>query len=230
MKKLTLLAISFLISTSAVYADVAPPPTVTPAEALKELKEGNARYVSGHSAHPRIDAERRQMTADYGQTPEAAVLGCADSRVPPEIVFDQKFANVFVVRVAGNVCGISELASMEYAVVVVKVPLIVVLGHTKCGAVEAAVDNKELPGSLPQLVRMIRPSVEKAEKEGGSDDLVLRATKENIRHTMSMLTSMSPVIKEAVDTKKVKIVGAIRDIRDGHIDFFAEDATPAAAK
>jgi len=196
---------------------------MSPDAALKQLQDGNARYVHGTTTHPRIDAIRRRMTAEQGQTPIAAVLGCADSRVPPEIVFDQGFADLFVVRVAGNVCGVPELASIEYGVLVLKVPLIVVLGHTKCGAVEAAISKKELPGSLPELMSMIRPSVDKAEKEtNASEDMMFRTTKANVFHSMSTLMELSPIIREAVESKKLKIVGAIREIRDGHIDFLGE--------
>lgn len=193
---------------------------LTPDQALAELKAGNARYMGGKSAHPRIDVDRRRATADNGQEPIAAILGCADSRVPPEIVFDQPFANLFVVRVAGNVCGIPELASIEYGVAALHTPLIVVLGHTKCGAVQAAVDKKPLPGSLPELMSMIRPSVDAAEKDkNAGDDLVTRATKQNVLHSMSVLMDLSPIVKNAVKDGKVKLVGAIREIRDGHIEF-----------
>ncbi|MBK9205444.1 MAG: hypothetical protein IPL73_24075 [Candidatus Obscuribacter sp.] len=133
------LGLALLASTCGALADVSPD------AALKSLKAGNARYIDGKSIHPRIDAERRRATALEGQTPIAAVLGCADSRVPPEIVFDQGFADLFVVRVAGNVCAMPELASIEYSVAALKVPLIVVFGHTKCGAVEAAIKINHCP-------------------------------------------------------------------------------------
>lgn len=168
------LGLALLASTCGALADVSPD------AALKSLKAGNARYIDGKSIHPRIDAERRRATALEGQTPIAAVLGCADSRVPPEIVFDQGFADLFVVRVAGNVCAMPELASIEYSVAALKVPLIVVFGHTKRGAVEAAIKNKPLPGSLPDLIKLIRPAVEEAEKEkGAGDNLQTRATERN---------------------------------------------------
>jgi carbonic anhydrase len=205
----------------ALLASISPAfCNVTPDAALSRLKDGNARYVAGKSAHPRIDPERRNATALEGQEPIAAILGCADSRVPPEIMFDQGFAELFVVRVAGNVCAMPELASIEYAVVALHAPLIVVVGHTKCGAVDAAIKNKPLPGSLPKLVEMIRPAVKSAEKDTSSkDDLLLRATKSNVRQTIQAISEGSPVVKEALAAKKVKIVGAIRDIRDGHIDW-----------
>ncbi|MBP6351634.1 MAG: carbonic anhydrase [Candidatus Obscuribacter sp.] len=208
-----LLGLALLASTCSALADVSSD------AALKALKAGNARYIVGKSDHPRIDAERRRATALEGQTPIAAILGCADSRVPPEIVFDQGFADLFVVRVAGNVCAMPELASIEYSVAALKVPLIVVFGHTKCGAVDAAIKNKPLPGSLPDLVKMIRPAVEEAEKEkGAGDDLLTRATERNVVKIIEDLKK-SPVIKAAIDAKQLKIVGAMRHIKDGHVSW-----------
>lgn len=217
MKKQNLLpsfiGLALLASTSTAFADVSPD------AALKALKAGNTRYINGKSNHPRIDADRRRATALEGQTPIAAILGCADSRVPPEIIFDQGFADLFVVRVAGNVCAMPELASIEYSVVALKVPLIVVVGHTKCGAVDAAIKNKPLPGSLPDLVKLIRPAVEEAEKDkGAADDLLARATERNVARSIEDLKK-SPVIKTAIDAKQLKIVGAIRHIKDGHVSW-----------
>jgi len=217
MKKQILLpsfiALALLASTAGALADVSPD------AALTALKAGNARYIKGKSSHPRIDAERRRATALEGQTPIAAILGCADSRVPPEIVFDQGFADLFVVRVAGNVCAMPELASIEYAVAALKVPLIVVFGHTKCGAVDAAIKNKPLPGSLPDLIKMIRPAVEEAEKQKSvGDDLLDRATERNVARIIEDLKK-SPVVKAAIDAKQLKIEGAIRHIEDGHVTW-----------
>ncbi len=192
---------------------------VTPDASIQALKDGNTRYINGKSIHPRIDADRRKMTALEGQTPISAILGCADSRVPPEIIFDQGFADLFVVRVAGNVCAVPEIASIEFAVAVLKVPSIVVIGHTKCGAVDAAIKNGPLPGSLPELVKMIRPAVETCEKDKTSKtDLLTRATEQNVKNTIADL-SKSPVIKAALDSKQLRIEGAIRHIEDGHVSW-----------
>lgn len=210
---LNLLALALIASVPSALSKV------TPDAAIQALKDGNTRYINGKSTHPRIDPERRKATALEGQTPLSAVLGCADSRVPPEIIFDQGFADLFVVRVAGNVCAVPEIASIEYAVAVLKVPSIVVIGHTKCGAVDAAIKNGELPGSLPGLIKMIRPAVEQCEKDKtAKEDLLTRATEQNVRNSIAEL-SKSPVIKAALDSKKVKIVGAIRHIKDGHVSW-----------
>lgn len=187
---------------------------------LAKLKEGNTRYLSGHSSIPRIDNERRETTATKGQKPIATILGCSDSRVPPEIVFDQKFGNLFVIRVAGNVTGTSEIASTEYGVHYLGTPLVVVLGHTACGAVQAAVDKSQLDGKLPKLVELISPAVDKARKDhpkASGSELMEAAVEENVRHQMAELTANSDVLKKAVDTKKVRIVGAVRDILTGRV-------------
>lgn len=214
-----LAGIASILLTGAVAAPSSFAAAVTSDSALQALKDGNARYVSGKSRHPRIDPERRKATALEGQTPIAAILGCADSRVPPEIIFDQGFADLFVVRVAGNVCAMPEVASIEYGVAALKVPLIVVIGHTKCGAVDAAIKNGPLPGSLPDLLKMIRPAVEQCEKDKSATvDLLTRATEQNVRNTIADL-SKSAVIKDALDKKQIKIIGAIRHIKDGHVSW-----------
>mgnify|MGYP003387220541 CR=1 FL=1 len=230
MKKLLpTLCLTLLTALPAAHSQVSPD------AASKALQDGNARYVAGKSTHPRIDPERRKATALEGQTPIAAILGCADSRVPPEIIFDQGFADLFVVRVAGNVAGALETASVEYSVAVLKVPLIVVLGHTKCGAVDAAIKNGKLPGSLPELMKMIRPAVIEAEKEKKtSTDLSTLAMEKNVNLAIATL-EQSPVIKAAMDKKQIKILGAIRHIEDGHVTwlpprFAVPVAAPAAPK
>jgi carbonic anhydrase len=218
MMKLRIVTLIMLVCASLPLKAAA---AVSPDEAITRLKEGNHRYVIGKSAYPRVDPELRRKRAVYGQVPIAAVLGCADARVPPEIVFDQPFGDLFVVRVAGNVSGTLELASLEYAVAVLKVPLIVVLGHTKCGAVQAAVDNKPLPGSLPELISCIRPAVEHVEKvqSDGKKDLLLRATEQNILNQEKAMLDKSEIVRSAVSNGQIKIVGAIREITDGHIDW-----------
>jgi carbonic anhydrase len=187
---------------------------------LEKLKEGNSRYLSGHSSVPRVDIERREKTATEGQKPIATILGCSDARVPPEIVFDQKFGNLFVIRVAGNVTGTSEIASAEYGVHYLGTPVVVVLGHTACGAVKAAVDKTPLDGKLPKLVELIAPAVDKARKENPTateSKLMEAAVEENVRHQMNELMTNSDILKKAVDSKKIKIVGAVRDILTGRV-------------
>ncbi len=210
------LMVSLSVSSQVISAETPP----SPEAALKKLKEGNVRYLSGLSNVPRIDVERREQTATKGQRPIATVLGCSDARVPPEIVFDQKFGNLFVIRVAGNVTGISEVASAEYGVHYLKTPLVVVLGHSACGAVQAAVEKTPLDGKLPKLVELITPAVDAAKKahpgaEGAA--LMEAAVEENVRHQMNELTTKSDLIKSAIASKKITVIGAIRDIKNGKI-------------
>lgn len=194
---------------------------VTPTQAsLQKLKEGNKRYVDGKPTAPRTDVERRERTATEGQKPIATILGCSDARVPPEIIFDQKFGNLFVIRVAGNVTGTSEVASVEYGVGYLGTPIVVVLGHSSCGAVQAAVEKTPLDGKLPKLVELISPAVEKAKSanpKAKGDKLMEAAVDENVRHQIKELTTKSEMLKKAVDSGKIKIVGAVRDIMTGAI-------------
>ncbi|MCC7529953.1 MAG: carbonic anhydrase [Candidatus Melainabacteria bacterium] len=189
---------------------------------LKKLKDGNMRYLSGVSNVPRVDVERRELTATRGQHPIATVLGCSDARVPPEIVFDQKFGNLFVIRVAGNVTGSSEIASAEYGVHYLGAPLVVVLGHSACGAVKAAVDKTPLDGKLPRLVQLITPAVDAAKKAHpglAGAELMEAAVEENVRHQIRELTTKSDVLKKALASKKLMVVGAVRDLKSGRVRF-----------
>lgn len=213
-----------LLSISTASSGQAAQAAKTPAQAYKEVQAGNARYLTGASQHTRIDAERRVETATFGQKPIAAILGCADSRVPPEIVLDQGFADLFVVRVAGNVAGAMELASLEYAVAVLNTPLIVVLGHTKCGAVDSAMNGKPpFPGSIGALMDQIAPAVKHAKSTLGpiKNDAGLRAIDDNVLHSMEEILKSS-VIKPAVASKKLMVVGGVRDLKSGKIRWFGE--------
>lgn len=207
-------ALGLVTSCSSVLA--AP----TPDEALADLKKGNERYLSGKSKHPRFDPERRKRTAREGQEPIASVLSCADARVPVETVFDKGFGDLFIVRVAGNVCEMAELASLEYGTLYLHTPLILVLGHSQCGAVQAAVAGGEsLKGTLPLLMKEIRPAVDEAKKNNPKAEganLENAAIEQNVRHSISEILK-SPGIKKAVDDKKLKIVGAVRDLKTGKV-------------
>ena len=132
---------------------------VTAEEAIRSLTKGNARFAEGKSTHPNADSARRTETAQSGQRPLATVLACANSRSPVEIVFDRGIGDLFVVRVAGNVCGVDEQGSIEYGVEKLGTPLVLVLGHSDCGAVSAAVSGAELHGSIKRLVGKIVPAV-----------------------------------------------------------------------
>ncbi|MCA9805364.1 MAG: carbonic anhydrase [Cyanobacteria bacterium HKST-UBA02] len=219
MKNIILiLSLIFVVGLALAPESMAADPP-TPEQALAELKAGNARYLAGVSKHPRIDPASRLKTAKFGQKPIASVLSCADARVPVELIFDKGFGELFVVRVAGNVCKTAELASLEYGSLYLGTPLIVVLGHSDCGAVKAAISEAELKGSLPLLMDVIRPAVARARKkspDAKKDDFTDKAIEENVRLSIESILK-SPGIKKAVDAKKVLVVGAIRDLKSGKI-------------
>ena len=183
---------------------------------LAELNTGNEHHASKRYEHPHETAARQRELAG-GQHPHAAVLACADSRVPPEIVFDQGLGDLFVIRVAGNVAGDDELASIEYAAEHLDVPLVVVLGHQKCGGVTAAVQGGEAAGHLPVLVKLIRPAVEKTKDMPG--DHVANAVRANVELVVAQLASSQPVLKELVEKGKLRIVGGVYSLDTGRVDW-----------
>ncbi|MCL4501091.1 MAG: carbonic anhydrase [Deltaproteobacteria bacterium] len=191
-------------------------------EALKLLKEGNDRYIDGKASHPRQDAARRALTAGQGQHPFATVLACSDSRVPVETIFDQGLGDLFVVRVAGNVAATDEIGSMEYAVDHLGTPLVLVLGHTQCGAVTAVVEGGKLPGSIGALVAPIKPAVTKAKEENSgaaTDALIAAAIKNNVYQAMEDILQKSPVINAEVKAGKVKLLGAVYELDTGKVQM-----------
>jgi len=193
---------------------------ISPAEALDRLKQGNARYRAGEFNERDYFADRAARAS--AQYPIIAVLACADSRVPPEIVFDKGPGEVFVVRDAGNVVSNYGLASMEFAVAVLNVPLIVVLGHSSCGAIAAALqsakERSKLPGHLPELVKAIQPAVDAAHGKHPSD-LLAATINENVRLGMSNLKTRSDVIGDAVSSGKVGIQGGVYDLATGKVNL-----------
>jgi carbonic anhydrase len=189
--------------------------TLTPDQALAKLMEGNQRFVERKRLNPNQDAARLAEVAT-GQAPFAAILSCADSRVVPEIVFDQGIGDLFVVRVAGNIAITEDIASEEYAVGVLGTPLLMVLGHERCGAVAAALEGGELPGVIESLVFAIRPAVQAS--EGKSGDRLTNAIKSNVSLQVQRLQNSS-VIASAVQDGKLKVVGAYYDLNTGEISL-----------
>ncbi len=191
-------------------------------EALKLLKDGNARYVDGKAGHPHQDAARRALTAGQGQHPFATVLSCSDSRVPLEVIFDQGIGDLFVVRVAGNVAATDEIGSMEYAVDQRGTPLVVVLGHSQCGAVGAVVEGAKLPGSIGPLLDPIKPAATKAKEEnlGAAAAVVIAAAiKNNVYQAMEDILQKSPLIKAQVKAGKLKLLGALYELDTGQVQW-----------
>jgi carbonic anhydrase len=217
-------------------------PVVLPAEAMSRLKEGNGRYTSGNQQHPHESSQERtyMATASYenlgmtaaeaatrrtelktSQHPFAIVLSCSDSRVPPEIVFDQGLGDLFVIRVAGNVIDDQSLGSIEYGVDHLAVRLIVVLGHQRCGAVKAARETiaakTEAPGHIQSLVTAIKPAVEATAK----DDLDA-TIKANVKDVVQALRSSTPILKGEVDSGKIQVIGGYYSLDTGAVTFLDE--------
>lgn len=196
------------------------PNDITPDEALARLVEGNARYVADSGCNGDFSVGRAARAGV--QYPFAGILSCADSRVAPELLFDHGPGELFVMRVAGNFVDISGLASIEYGVAVLGIPLLVVMGHTNCGAVSATIrvveEGTELPGHLPELVGMLKPGVEAALADKPADPLAA-ATRANVVHNVEKLKAAGPIVAEAVAAGKVRAVGAIYDIATGKVEF-----------
>lgn len=192
---------------------------VTPEQALQWLKEGNARFVGKKSERPHLSPERLRETS-AGQHPFATVLSCSDSRVPVEHLFDRGIGDLFVIRVAGNVADTDEIGTAEYGAGHLGTPVILVLGHTKCGAVTAVVNGDKVGGSIPKLVDNIIPAVERAKAaklEG--DALILSAIKENVRQSMDDMVKNSQELAHLVHAGKVKVVGAVYHLEDGSVEW-----------
>jgi carbonic anhydrase len=216
-----LAAASLLASRRAFAAD--PPPAGAPNaiggdEALRRLMAGNARYAANKIDLHDFDANR--VARSKAQYPIAAILGCADSRVGPEFIFDQPPGGIFVVRVAGNVLTEAGTASLEYATQVLGVPLILVLGHSGCGAVAAALKSTEdgttLPGHLPDLISLLAPAVA-ATKSVPKADRLDAAIAENVRLTAQKTANTPPLLASSVAAGKVKVAGGVYDIATGKV-------------
>jgi len=201
---------AIVLVSAAVAAQQAPSADAV----VSELNSGNAHHVSKRYAHPHLTAARQRELAS-GQHPHAAVLSCADSRVAPEIVFDQGLGDLFDVRVAGNIAGDAELASLEYAAEHLHVPLIVVMGHQKCGAVSAAVEGGEAPGHLPILIAAIKPAVEKAATLPG--DRVDTAVRINVENVVRQLRDGTPVLTGLCSTGRLRVIGAVYSLDTGKV-------------
>ncbi|MEI6322554.1 MAG: carbonic anhydrase [bacterium] len=196
------------------------PRRATPDAALAAMKAGNARFLDGDAKHHSDALQRVEATAK-SQYPFATVIGCADSRTPPEVIFDAGIGDLFVCRVAGVASSVNDEASLEYGSAVLGVPVIVVLGHTGCGAIKAAIANKPLPGSLPHLVAQIRPAVKRAERTQPHADgsaLLDAATREQVNGEIRRLES-SPVLGKLLHEGKLKIVGAIYHVGTGRVTW-----------
>jgi carbonic anhydrase len=217
------LAAGLSMPSIAFAAKTPPKPknVLTPDAALARLKEGNTRYVAGVAKRHDFKSEREALTRD--QNPYAAILGCADSRVSPEYAFDAGRADLFVCRVAGNFANDDVIASLEYAVAVLNTPLLMVLGHQSCGAIDATIksikDGTTLPGHLPSLVAALSPAVKATLNQPG--DTLANATRQNVSFNVEKLKTATPILEKAIADKKIKIVGAIYRLDTGRVDLIA---------
>jgi carbonic anhydrase len=210
-----------LLSRTAGAKEVKRPPkpqnVMSPDASLERLLKGNTRYVDGVSRRHDFKHEREALAG--GQNPFAAVLSCADSRIAPEYAFDSGRGDLFVCRVAGNFANAESIASLEYGVAVLGVPLILVLGHDSCGAVEAAIkslkDNTTLPGRMPSLVEGVAPAVKAVLQQGG--DTLGLAIRQNVVDTVAKLSSATPILSAAVEQRKLRVVGGVYGLRDGKV-------------
>lgn len=202
---------------------------VTWKDAYQNLIDGNKRFTSGlRSVAAMATTDKLPELASKGQKPFSIILSCADSRVPAEIIFDQGLGDLFMVRVAGNVVAPSLLASMEFAATNFGSPLIVVMGHTNCGAVNATInmtiDNENLAPpkiskNLTDLIDRIRPAVRRVANKKDHDDFKNLCVWENVRHSIETILDESPTIFELVKHEKLKIVGAVFDLETGRVQF-----------
>lgn len=190
-------------------------------EALRQLLAGNHRFATGKPLAPRRSPEEFRTLA-HGQFPQAIVVSCADSRVAPEILFDVGVGDVFVLRVAGNVIdgsGVTMKGSIEFAVAELKVPLILVLGHSSCGALEAAIkhidDKDSLPGAINGLVELIKPAVTRS--KGMPGDPLENAIRENVKIGVESLHGLEPIVAPRVKDGTVKVAGGVYDLRTGAV-------------
>jgi len=214
-------AAAFAAAPQAFAAPPKAPPkpenVLTPDAALDRLMNGNARYVEGVSRRHDFEHEREALSA--GQNPFAAVLSCADSRIAPEYCFDTARGDVFVCRIAGNFASDEMVASLEYAVQVLNTPLIMVLGHDSCGAVDATIksvkDGTTLPGHLPSLVAAIKPAVDAV--SGQSGDMLANAIERNVTLNVDKLKTATPILQSFAADKKIRVVGGVYKLKSGRV-------------
>ena len=209
------------VSAKEAKAPPKPQNVVSPDTSLELLMKGNKRYIDGVSRRHDFKHEREALVG--GQNPYAGILSCADSRIAPEYAFDSGRGDLFVCRVAGNFANDDTIASMEYAVAVLGTPLIMVLGHDACGAIDATIkslkDNTTLPGHLPSLVTSLTPAVKAV--SGRPGDQLDNAIRQNVIDNVAKLKSATPILNSAVEQRKLKVVGGIYRLRDGRVEMIS---------
>ncbi len=202
---------------------------------LERLRDGNTRFVAGAPRHPHLTAATLRDTSEHGQHPFATIVACSDSRVPVELLFDQGVGDLFVIRVAGNVIGVDETGSVEYAIEHLDTPIVVLLGHEQCGAVTAAVEGGQDTPCIMELLRHIKPAVDATRPdeggpgEGGPDasTWVAQAVRENARQGVRDLLRSSEIARERVEHGDLQIVPAVYDITCGEIEWLDQETESA---
>jgi len=197
----------------------------SPSEAYQELKDGNTRFVEGQVRRPRVDVHTVAETARHGQKPFAVILACSDSRVPVEIVFDQGIGDLLVVRTAGNVCNVDQTGTIEFGLLALETPLIVIMGHTGCAAVGAALSGTNLGGMIPVMIDAIAPAVLEARASqpcADASELVDLAAECNAWRNLARLLRQSPIVRDAVAHGRCRAVAAIYEIETGRVRWLGD--------
>ena len=203
---------------------------ITPTMALELLKDGNKRFVNNLKVNRNL-LQQANETSD-GQHPFAVILSCIDSRTSAELIFDQGLGDVFSVRIAGNIINEDILGSMEFGCKVAGAKIIVVLGHSRCGAVKGACDHVEM-GNLTALLTKIRPAVDDEDtvvenRNSGNDEFVEKVATINIKRTVKSIMERSPILKEMVESGEIGLIGGTHDITTGNVIFFEDSKTTSA--
>lgn len=223
MGALSLLGISAVGGVAQAKSPPKPGNVLSPDQAIKRLMEGNKRYTSGKTQNRSFASTRAALAG--GQNPYASILSCADSRVSPELCFDEERGDLFVTRVAGNYVTNDILASLEYGAAVLNSPLIMVLGHTSCGAVSATVSafekHAEFPGHIQNIVTALMPAVRAAASKPHQGTLLHAATIQNIKQNVQQLQEATPILSKAVQAGKVKVIGGLYDLKTGRVELVA---------
>ncbi len=222
---LSLLLMIMLVGlTPPIFSDESKESNMTPDQVLQTLKNGNERFVNDEREFPHLD-KARLLELTKGQNPYVTVLSCSDSRVPPEHIFDAGLGDIFSIRVAGNISDTNEIGSIEYGIEHLETPLLVVLGHTSCGAVTAVVNNAEVHGNIPALIQKIVPAKEEVKAhhphlEG--DELINQVVKANIWNSIDHLLAKSSATLKRIQKEKLKIVGAVYHLDNGNVEWLGE--------
>jgi carbonic anhydrase len=209
---------SNLVKPKAAVAQAKPAKDMTPDEALQALVDGNKRFTSNKRENPNQDLARLTEVSE-SQAPFAAILGCADSRVPSEIIFDQGLGDLFVCRVAGNVASSEEVGSLEFGTMILGAKLILVMGHARCGAVEATIKGGRFPGQIASLIDDIQVGVERSRRDLGTDDLEA-AVKANALYQVEQI-NQSAIIGDLTDKGQLKVAAAYYDLSTGEVTILS---------